>query len=278
MFGGHALLPVFVIFFREALEASVVVGVILAYLERIARPDAKRAVWLGILFAVAIDSVVAMATFHLIRQYDGSRVQAILEGSTYLVATVLLTYMSFWMKGQSGQLREDLEGRIAAALGRGSVLAMAVLSAVTVGREGLETAFFTLAIALHAQPLGMLAGAVLGLGAGLWVSYWIYRLGRRVPLGLFFNVLGVLLLLFGAGLLADAIESFQSVGLLPLLQQAVWHSGTLLSEASPLGDILHSFFGYADAPSLLQFLAYLAFLIGTVLLYLRPRQTGTRRV
>ena len=257
------------IFFRETLEASLIVGIILAYLHRIGRADRTLSVWAGVAGAIALDLVVAVATYHLIHQYDGSRVQAILEGLTYLVATAMLTYMSFWMKGQAGQMRGELERQVDLALSRGSLGAMVMLSAITVGREGLETAFFTLAIALNEHGLPLLVGAVLGLAAGLGVSGWIYTLGRRAPLGLFFNVLGVLLLLFGAGLLADAVESLQSVGWLPVLTGIVWHSGAFLSENSALGDILHSLFGYAEAPSVLQVSVYVVFLVTAAAAYLR---------
>ncbi len=269
------MLPTFIIFFRETLEASLVVGIILAYLHRIGRQDRTASVWFGVGVAVALDLAVAMISYHLIHQYDGSRVQAILEGCTYVVATAMLTYMSFWMKGQSSQIRGELERKVDIALSRGSLGAMVLLSAVTVGREGLETAFFTLAIALNQQGLPMLFGAFLGLLAGLGVSAWVYSLGRRAPLGLFFNVLGVLLLLFGAGLLADAVESFQSIGWLRFLTGIVWHSQALLSEESPLGDILHSLFGYAQAPTVLQVGVYVAFLAVAVIAYLSL--TGTRR-
>ncbi len=269
------MLPTFIIFFRETLEASLVVGIILAYLHRIGRQDRTASVWFGVGVAVALDLAVAMISYHLIHQYDGSRVQAILEGCTYVVATAMLTYMSFWMKGQSSQIRGELERKVDIALSRGSLGALVLLSAVTVGREGLETAFFTLAIALNQQGLPMLLGAFLGLLAGLGVSAWVYSLGRRAPLGLFFNVLGVLLLLFGAGLLADAVESFQSIGWLQFLTGIVWHSQALLSEESPLGDILHSLFGYAQAPTVLQLGVYVAFLAVAVIAYLGL--TGTQK-
>ena len=255
------MVPTLVIFFRESLEASLIVGIILAYLHRVGRGDRARAVWLGVGAALALDLALGLVTYHVIRAYDGSRVQLALEGGTYLIATGMLTYMSFWMQDHSRQLRRSLEARVGAALDRGSVLALVVLAALTVGREGLETVFFTLAIALHSRPWALAAGGAAGLALGLDVSHAIYRLGRRVPLGLFFRVLGVLLFLFAAGLLADGIQNFQALGWLPFLGRTVWHSQGLLSESSAAGDILHTLLGYAQAPSVLQVGAYVAFLL-----------------
>jgi high-affinity iron transporter len=270
------MLPTLVIFFRESLEASLIVAILLAYVHRLGRADAARAVWLGVAGALGVDLAVGLASFHVIQSYDGSRVQTILEGITYLVATVLLTGMSFWMKEQSRDLRRELEARVDAALGRGSRWALGLLAAVTVGREGLETVFFTLAIAFTASRWGLAAGAALGLAAGLAVCYAIYRLGRRVPLGAFFQVLGVLLLLFAAGLLADGIQDLQALGWLPLLTAVVWRTHRFLRQDSLLGDLLHSFFGYAEAPTVLQLGAYVAFLAATVAAYVRPLRP-TRR-
>lgn len=278
------MLPVLVIFFRESLEASLIVGIILAYLYRIGRPDRVRPVWLGVTAAVAVDLGVALASYHVIRQYDGSRLQTGLEGTTYFIATIMLTAMSFWMQQQSHDLKVSLEGQVAAALRRGSVVALVLLSAVTVGREGLETVFFTLAIVFSAAlNLGSLVvGAGVGLLLGLGTCYAVYRLGRRVPLGLFFKVLGILLLVFAGALLAGGIEDYQALGWIPVGTHVLWNTSHWLSEDSLTGDILHNFFGYADQPSILQFGAWFAFLAVSLTLYARgerrPRPAMSRQL
>ena len=273
------MLPTLVIFFRESLEASLVVGILLAYLRRVERPDQALAVWLGVAAGLAVAVGVGLVAYRLLTAYAGSRLQLVLEGVTYLVAAVLLTYMSFWMQEQSQGLRRELEARVQTALGRGSTAALVLLAAVTVGREGLETVLFTLAIALGARPLALGAGAGLGLLAGLLCSAWLHVLGRRLPLGAFFGVLGILLLLFAAGLLVDGVQNLQALGWLPVAQRVVWHSARLLREHSVVGDLLHSFFGYADRPTLLQVGVYGAFVFTAIPAFLRrgPRRAARFR-
>lgn len=258
------------IFFRESLEASLIVGVLLAYLHRAGWADRVAAVWWGVGVALALDVAVGILGFHVLQAYPGSRLQALLEGATYLIATGLLTWMSFWMKRHARGLRREMESQLASALAaESSVLAVPLLAFVTVGREGLETVLFTLALALGARPLALGVGAASGLALGLGVSYWMYHLGRRLPLGVFFNALGVVLLLFAAGLLADGVQDLQRLGWLPFAARAVWHSGGLLAEHSVLGGLLHGFFGYAQAPSVLQLAVYVAFLTVSVIGYIR---------
>ena len=106
----------------------------------------------------------------------------------------------------------------------------------------------------------LLLGAVLGLAVALGIAYAIFRLGRRLNLGLFFRVLGLVLMVFAAGLLADAVENMQQLGWLPFLDHQLWNTTGVLSEASSLGDVFHSLLGYADQPTVLQAIVWVGYL------------------
>lgn len=263
------MIPVIVIFFREGLEASLIVTIILSYLRQIDHRELARQVWAGVLAAVMVDVGLGAALFHVITHYDGSRVQTALEGITYFVAMAMLTGMSFWMKSQSRDMKRLLQHRVSLALSQGTVWAMVGLSFVTVGREGLETVFFTLAVAFRSKTVSLVIGAVIGLGLALAIDWAMLRAGRRVPLSLFFNVLGGVLLIFAAALLADGIEDFQALGWLPTLH-VLWNTSGLLRENGLLGDILHNFVGYAAAPTVLQLGAYVLYLVLGFWRYFRP--------
>jgi len=84
-------------------------------------------------------------------------------------------------------------------------------------------------------------------------------------------------MVFAAGLLADAVQNMQELGWLPLLDAPMWHSASVLSEDSAFGDVLHSFFGYSDAPTPLQLLIYVAYLAIVVVVYLGVRSRFAAR-
>ena len=271
---GGILLASMLIFFRESLEAAMICSIMFTYLKQIGRYDRFRDVWIGIGAALAVDVVCGVVIFSLIRHYDGSVLQTQIEGVTYVVACGVLTYMTLWMKKQGRHLRNELQAKISLAVGTGSLFAIALIAFITVGREGLETVVFMIAIAFHANPSLLAVGAVLGTMMGLMLSYAIYILGKRVKIHHFFNVMGGLLMLFAAGLLADSIENFQQLGWLPK-EQALWSSASLLNENSMLGDILHSFFGYAENPTAMQIAFYLGFLV-VVRMFWRRELTQSR--
>lgn len=262
------VLASFLIFFRESLEASMICSIMLAYLKQIGRRDRFKDVWIGIWAAVVVAIVGGIMVFSTLRNYDGSHLQTKIEGATYFIACGVLTYMTFWMKKQGKNLKKELYAKMDTAMTTGSIFAIAFIAFITVGREGLETVVFMIAIAFNINPIFLTIGAVIGILAGLVLSYVIYVLGRRIHLKHFFDVMGILLMLFAAGLLADGIEDFQQLGWLPG-EHALWNTTSLLSEDSTFGDILHSFFGYADSPTALQVIVYVGFLVIVVWLFWR---------
>ena len=265
------MLPTLVIFLREAVEASMIVAILLAYLNRAGRREHFRDVFIGVGAALVLATAGGAILYQTIHNYDGSRVQTIFETVTYLVAATVLTYMTFWMRKHARSLSSELRARADAALDGRARWGLALLAFQAVGREGLETVVFTLAIIFSTSATGALIGAVIGLAGALGIAFTIYRLGHKLNLARFFTVIGVLLMVFAAGLLADAVENMQELGWLPVLNAPMWHSGRLLSEDSALGDVLHSFFGYSDSPTPLQLLIYVAYLAVVVVIYLGVR-------
>jgi len=265
------VLATLVIFLREGVEASMIVAILLAYLNRIGRRDHFRDVFIGVGAALLLATAGGAVAYETIRSYDGSRVQTIFETVTYLVAATVLTYMTFWMRKHARSLSKELRERAEAALDGRARWGLGLLAFQAVGREGLETVVFTLAIIFSTSTAGALTGAVIGLAGALGIAFVIYRLGHRLNLARFFMVIGVLLMVFAAGLLADSVENLQQLGWLPMLTAPMWHSARLLSESSSFGDVLHSFFGYSDAPTPLQLLIYVGYLAIVVIAFLGLR-------
>ena len=271
------MLATLVIFLREGVEASMIIAILLAYLNRIGRREHFRDVFIGVGAALVLATAGGAVAYATIRSYDGSRVQTIFETATFLVAATVLTYMTFWMRNHARSLSKELRARADAALDGRARWGLGLLAFQAVGREGLETVVFTLAIILSTSAASALGGAVIGLAGALGIAFVIYRLGHKLNLARFFTVIGVLLMVFAAGLLADSVQNLQELGWIPVLNAPMWHSASLLSENSAFGDVLHSFFGYSDAPTPLQLLVYLGYLAIVIASYLGLRgRAGVR--
>ncbi len=267
------MLATLVIFLREGVEASMIVAILLAYLNRMGKREHFRDVFLGVGAALLLATAAGVVVYTTVRSYNGTRGQTIFETATYLLAAAVLTYMTFWMRNHARTISTELRSRADAAMDGKARWGLALLAFQAVGREGLETVVFTLAIIFSTSPASAVSGALIGLAGSLVIAFVIYRLGHKLNLGKFFTVIGVLLMVFAAGLLADAIENMQELGWLPVLNLPMWHTGQLLSQDSALGDVLHSFFGYSDAPTPLQLLVYVAYLAIVIVAYLGLRST-----
>jgi high-affinity iron transporter len=250
----------FVIFLREGIEASMIIAILCAYLARIGQRRHFRDIFAGVGAALLLATAGGVLAYVTIRAYDGSIVQTLFETATYLLAAGVLTYMTFWMRDHSRTISRELREATDAALGSGARSGLFLLAFQAVGREGLETVVFTLAIVFSTTVKGAMAGAGAGLVVALALAFAIYRLGTHINLGIFFRVVGALLMVFAAGLLVDAVENLQELGWLPFLTHPLWDSTRLLSEDSALGDILHSFFGYVSQPTPLEIATWAVYL------------------
>lgn len=281
------MIPTFVIFLREGIEGSMIVAILLAYLKRIGQTRHFRDVFVGVGAAVGVMMLGGIIAFVAISRYSGSLVQTYFETATYIMAAGFLTAMTFWMNKHARSMAKELQIRSDQALSRGNRWGLSLLAFQAVGREGLETMVFTLAILFantrqSAAPVHgnlVLLGGVLGLVVAFILAVAMYRMGTKVNLKIFFRVLGVALMLFAAGLLADAMENIQKLGWITAGTHVMWNTSGFMNESSNVGDIFHSLLGYADQPTLLQgfvWLTYVALSVGIFVLMGRKPRSGTR--
>lgn len=269
------MIATFVLFLREGLEASLIVSILLAALRQLGQTRQMRAVWVGVGLAAIGSLVGGIVIYTTVRLYAGTAFQTIFETFTYLAAVALLTTMTFWMQRHSRGLKNEIVAKASTA---GSGFALGVLAFTAVGREGLETAVFTLAFAFQTSGILLVLGGLLGIAAAIALCVLIYRMGYRLDFRLFFRIMGIILLIFAAGLLGDAVQNLQQLGWLSWGTVHLWNTGGLLSENSTVGDLLHTFIGYAAAPTALQTALYVCYLAVVGALFARATRKPRRPV
>ena len=213
---------------REGFEASLVVAVVLAFLDRSNRRDGFAAVWIGIAAALAVSAVVGITLFAVGAELEGTS-EYLFEGITTIVAAALLVWMIFWMRRQARSIRTDLEGKTRAALAEGSAIGLAAVAFVGVLREGVETALLLFSTTEKSSPLVSLVSALVGLGLAIGLGYAFYRGSHRLDLRRFFTVTSAILLLFAGWLLAKGLEELAEAGVIPESELILWGSFALLA-------------------------------------------------
>src|SRR5665213_1111982 len=137
------MIPTFVIFLREGVEASMIVAILLSYLDQIGQRRHFRDIFLGVAAAVVLMVVGGVTAYLAIDRYANSTAQTVFETDTYLLAAVVLTYITFWMQSHSRTMTCARERRSEGALEGMTRRGVRLIAFQAVGREGLETIVFT---------------------------------------------------------------------------------------------------------------------------------------
>lgn len=205
----------FLITFREAMEAILIVGVILTYLKKIGETRWNKYVWVGVVLALIASYGVALLFQVALDGYESMSNQNYLRFGIMLASAALLTHMVLFMKKQNKSYTESVQNKVAVILTAGGVLNMVLHSFLITLREGVETVFFFAAISGgNIQSVLQSWGALLGLaGAGV-LGYFVFRGTRRVSLKRYFQVTGVFLMLIAGGLLVQAVGIMQDIGIM----------------------------------------------------------------
>jgi high-affinity iron transporter len=259
------------IFAREGLEGTLICSILLTYLASAGRRDLFRYIFLGAGAAVVLATAAGILLWIVSRDaFLNSTPQTWFETGVFAVAVGVLTYMTFWMRRHSRSMGRELREKVSGAVHGGSGIALGLIAFVTVGREAVETVIFLLAIAYQSSPLQLVIGAVIGLAIALSASYAMFRVGLRINLGRFFAIVGSLLMVVAAGLLADAVQNLQELHVLPGASATLWNVSGSLPDDTGIGDVLHGLIGYSAAPTVLQAILWAAFLAAGLTLFLRP--------
>jgi high-affinity iron transporter len=246
--------------FREGLEAALIVGIVLGYLNKVGQTQHSRSVWAGVFSAAGVSIGAALILSAVGAKLEGAA-EEIFEGVTMLLAAAVLTWMIFWMYRHSRQIKSNLEARMRSTAGAGRNWQLFSLAFLAVVREGIELALFLTAATFATSAFETVAGGLLGLAAAVALGWFIFSATRRLNVQRFFAVSSLLLLIVAAGLVGHGIHELTEAGLAPAVVEHVWSTKAVLDDNSGAGSLLKALFGYNDDPSLIQVLAYAAYAV-----------------
>ncbi|MBD2498480.1 FTR1 family protein [Nostoc sp. FACHB-280] len=291
-------LPTFVITLREGVEAALVVGIVLALLKKAKQSRLNSWVYAGVGVGIVVSaligvlfSVVIKALGQINPQYT-SVVEPGLEGVFSVLAIAMLSWMLIWMTKQARFMKAQVEGAVTEALTQNSNAGWGVFSLILIAvvREGFETVLFI--AANFQQGLIPTIGALGGLLVAATIGVLLFKLGVKINIRQFFQVMGVLLVLIVAGLVVSALKHFDDAfANLALSSRAseslcfyyehftkvhscilgpiVWNTSSILPDDQFPGIILKSLFGYREHLYIVQAVGYVLFLLTVGWLYFR---------
>ncbi len=254
------MLGALIIVFREAIEAGLIVGIVMAVTRGV--PFAGRYVLGGVAAGALGALIVAMFADRLSRSFAGSG-QELFNAAVLALAVGMLAWHNIWMARHGREMAQELSsvGKAVAA-GDRTLYALASVVGLAILREGAEVALFLYGVLASGESgLDVFLGGVMGLTLGAATSFATFYGLVTIPPKHLFAVTTKLITLLAAGLAAQCVGFLQQAGVITALSDTLWDSSWLLSDKSIPGRVLHTLVGYADQPSGLQVVAWLVTLV-----------------
>jgi high-affinity iron transporter len=270
------VIPTLVIGLREGVEASLIVGIIAAFLGRNGRRDALRQMWMGVSGAAALCLIVAVVLVTLSRELP-EKAQEGLETVVGAFAVAMVTFMILWMTRHARGMKRELEGAASQALARGSAGALVTMAFLAVFREGFETSVFLVALLKNTgSGAAGAVGAIIGIALAIGIGYGIYRGGVRINLGRFFRITGLVLVFVAAGLLMTVFHTAHEAGWINAGQAEAVNLTSVVRPGTILSSLVTGVLGVQSRPTVIEAVAWLAYAVPMLLYVGWPRRRRPR--
>lgn len=197
---------------REGVEAALVVGIVLVYLDRTGRCSLRSYVWTGVGLACAASVAAAYFLQEWRISEDG------FEGVLMLVASALVVTMIVWMNRVARSLKKEIEQRIemyAQRTTRAAGFAIGLFVFLMVVREGAELVLILRAVELSTEGLETWIGTGLGIAIAIAVGLFFFKGTLRIPLSRFFSATSTILMVVAFQLALSGLHEMSEAMWLP---------------------------------------------------------------
>ena len=283
----------FLIMFREVLEGVLVVGILYTFIVKTGRLHLKKSIINGVTASFIATGIFAVIFQIAYGGFEGKQA-ALFEGTTMLIAALLLSTMIIWM-GRNKNVAASLEKEASDIIEKDKNVSLGLfaLTFFAIFREGVEVVLFMYAIVIQSDGLSI-GGSILGSLVALMIGYTIFIQGKKVPLKKFFNVTSILLIFVCAGLVAYGVHEFEEAFYTKdeMKKMEVWNINEqgpifgfniddngipkpLLSDKGAVGQLFKGFFGYNGNPTSTEISSWLLTLILVSFLWKKAGQPVT---
>ena len=207
------MLQAFIITLREGVEAALIVGITLAYLTKIGRPELRKSVFAALISAFV--SSIGIAIVLSRTQWN----QDIFEGWIMLAAAFFVVTMVVFMMRTAKHMKGNIEAKVGALAGKSSGLGLFVFVFLLVLREGVETVLILAGVNLNSSELMSFLGTLLGVCASVAFGVMFVKGSVRIDLRKFFKVTTVILWFVAAQLVVSGLHELSENGVLPSNRQ-----------------------------------------------------------
>jgi len=256
----HTFMAIFIVTFRETLEAAIIIGLIFSMLKTFgAQEKSKTYIFLGIVAWIVMSFFFAAGFQYFFGWFEWT-VEKVYEWVLMILACAMITQFLVWTNANFKNIWKKLKKSIEHIITIKQLWMLSILVFASVVREWVETVIFLNALNFSFAWADIWL-ALLGIVGAVIVSYILFFSIQKINISKVLRATNAIFILVAGWLLAHGIVEFQWAWFLPTFMKPLFDLSGVLSEKTWLWAILKAALSYDANPSLLAFTAYLSYII-----------------
>ncbi len=208
------MLQALIVTLREGVEAALIVGITLAYLTKIGRPDLRKTAYAG-LVAAFLGSIAGAIVLSRFPEFNEDK----FEGWVMLVAAVFVVSMVVFMMRAGRKMKGEIEAKLTSLTRTGSTWGVFAFVFLMVFREGVETVLILKGVSLDSSDLMSFIGTLLGVALAVVFGVMFVKGSVRINLQKFFRVTSVILCFIAFELVVSGLHELSESGVIQSSKQ-----------------------------------------------------------
>lgn len=199
------------ILLREGLEALLIVATLLSFLKKIGQADKQKWIWTGVGAGLAASTIFAVIINIVFSQITAASSREYIEGITGIVAVLMMLTIGLWLHSKSNihAWNRYIGKRMDQAIATGSIVSFALISFLSIFREGAETIIFYAGMAPYMELKQLLSGIAIAFLILVVIGFIMLRYSVKLPITLFFKAATILIYVLAFKILGVSIHSLQ---------------------------------------------------------------------
>ncbi|MFJ7756007.1 FTR1 family iron permease [Peribacillus muralis] len=199
------------ILLREGLEALLIVATLLSFLNKIGQADKQKWIWAGVGAGLAASSILAVIINIVFSQITAASSREYIEGITGIIAVLMMLTIGIWLHSKSNvhAWNRYINKQMNEAIATGSIISFALISFLSIFREGAETIIFYAGMAPYMDIKQLIIGILLAFLILVVIGIIMLRYSVKMPMTIFFKVATLLIYALAFKILGVSIHSLQ---------------------------------------------------------------------
>lgn len=199
------------ILLREGLEALLIILALVSFLNKSGQNKMRKWIYVGAFVGVLLSAVAAILMSTILNSATIDTNRELMEGYVGLVAAAMMIGVGIWLHSKSSVVSWNryISKQMGNAISSGSIFAMAMISFLSVFREGAETLVFYAGIAPKMETSQFILGIVVALVILAVLAVVLFKASGKIPIHKFFAVATVLIYVLAFKIIGVSLHTLQ---------------------------------------------------------------------